>query len=495
MVTPVNAPNVTGWATMFNNATSVLTVRGAFAGDGVDCNLRVSSHDNTDVDLNAGSFIQGTLEWATGGASTWKWQEWAQANAGSVTATPDRDIDESGGNLKIQGLAQPTADNDAANKAYVDSKVNNMFDILDPVQTISDGDQTPTYDGVAGTVVVNTGTAGNFTTPLTGPERITCDGFELNASLSSLQKRILFRGSKGAAVGTGNDSDGLYELTSVVSDGGGQFNVTFTRVLLLPQTAPITKGKFVLINGNTANAKGNGYVLNADVADQNAPEPWILFSTQHELNFIAPIENIAGDYTVAGDSGGAQQFLPLVAGSGGASGVASFSSTVGNSAQTFDLHGTTITLNDATAVVVNATTSVTITAPTTVFTAATTLTFDATGGTSELYGDTHIFGNSESDAGTQPTAGLPTYATVKQLGCVAPTTTEFAVAAAATVGNGILFDTKTDFAGTNTNEGVFYLAPHYAGSSATAAGSVTLDIVKFATGASGAGTVIAQLIP
>ena len=452
-------------------------VQGAFMGNGNDCNMVITAHDNSTAALNAAKYVKLELTYGATGTSTLAVTEFSGTNAADSAVSRAATL----ANLKISGIADPTAAQDVATKAYVDSHINDILNVRESVKAYTatqvSGQNNYAYTAGAGTITFDA-TAAGFSNAQAGVS-LDVDGITL-----AIGQRILFVNAEGGGVGTGDDADGVYTLTSV--GGAGTFTSVFTRGTDL-NTFPIEKGQFVLVEAGAGHA-GQGHFLNGDVAGNTTAQPWIIFSTTSVQNFITPIVQRGANYTVAGDIAGGDEGKVLIGGTNGQDGVGQWSYTVGKAGNAFVIEGTDCTVTEGATFTATTVTGVTLVGPVTLITATTSATFDSTGGETLTYGDKHTFATGST--GTAAFA-LPSITQARAKGCPTVLTDTFLDAGGTQFGGGLLLDQRVNFNGaTNAHGGKYLLCPHNAGGSGN---SVSLDIIKFDN--SGAGIIVAQLTP
>jgi len=145
-----------------------------------------------------------------------------------ANGTGDIDVNSN----KIVNVATPTADNDAANKAYVDGVVNGL-DVKESCQLATTANLSATYDNGAGTLTAGSNGA------------LSIDGVT-----PSVDDRILV---KDQSTQTQN---GIYKVTTV---GDGSTAFVLTRSPDADTASELTGGTFFFVEAGSTNAD-NGYV-------------------------------------------------------------------------------------------------------------------------------------------------------------------------------------------------------------------------------------------
>jgi len=229
-----NGSGVLAWSATVSGTTGTFTgavsgTTGTFTGV-VDA--EVGAHG-----ANVTMGIAGTGEISTStGALTIGSQSGTTTISDNLTISASKTIDM--GANKITNIADPTAAQDAASKAYVDA-VKTGLDIKDSCTVATTADDTG--------LTYSNGTAGvGATLTNDGNEVYTIDGIAL-----TLNMRVLVKDQSPAT------ENGIYYVSTAGAVGA---TLVLTRALDANQPAELTGGSFTFVEQGTAQAE-NGYVF------------------------------------------------------------------------------------------------------------------------------------------------------------------------------------------------------------------------------------------
>jgi len=229
-----NGSGVLAWSATVSGTTGTFTgavsgTTGTFTGV-VDA--EVGAHG-----ANVTMGIAGTGEISTStGALTIGSQSGTTTISDNLTISASKTIDM--GANKITNIADPTAAQDAASKAYVDA-VKTGLDIKDSCTVATTADDTG--------LTYSNGTAGvGATLTNDGNEVYTIDGIAL-----TLNMRVLVKDQSPAT------ENGIYYVSTAGAVGA---TLILTRALDANQPAELTGGSFTFVEQGTAQAE-NGYVF------------------------------------------------------------------------------------------------------------------------------------------------------------------------------------------------------------------------------------------
>lgn len=152
---------------------------------------------------------------------------------------------------KITSLGTPTADADAATKAYVDSVASGL-DIYDSVKAATTASFIMASTASTTTLVLANG-EGGFNS---AADTFTVD----NVSLSQNERVLIKDGVNSNGAGVHNKWNGIYTVGALNGD-----NLTLTRATDMDADSEINSGAFFFVEQGDTNADG-GFVLTTDVA-------------------------------------------------------------------------------------------------------------------------------------------------------------------------------------------------------------------------------------
>ena len=479
----VTCDDLRSYSAMIVKRGSTNNLRGGFAGDGEQCSVQITSHsDQTNADTNTKNYLRMHMSYGIGGTSTLAFT--------GVDNAVERAISVANGNVKIQGIALPTTDNDLANKAYADSKLSTYFNVNEPAKALvidplsGLNNWVPAGDGLS---FVVDGDVSPFTNPSAGGVgvgTVDVDGITLTAGAISSDQRVLIINASGGANLTQNAAamNGVYVLTLVTG-----VLCTFTRsadldsIAVSPDPDGIQKGDYVLVSNAAATHHGMGFFLNSETTgfgntdNGTNNQDWVQFASHTSEGYGPPIHNDADTVSIRGATNGSDENRPITAGAA-ITGQAIIGDRIGRADTAFIINGTANTLGESGVSATIATVVTTLKIPdlaapglsggTTNITFASNseLKFDGTTHDNNILQEKCTV--AKAAAGSTPLvlgAGTFKYDTVQAIGAVNIQTEGFDQGVTSIeTGPGVLLDAvavPVGFAG-NDNEGRFYLSAY-----------------------------------
>lgn len=233
-------------------SASTTTVKGNLVVDNSGVTSRVGSAAKNLSVSNSEVFVKDLLFRVKDSSDATK-AEISAAGAGQLVSLSLTGQDASLGmnSQKITSLGSPTADADAATKAYVDSVASGL-DIYDSVKAATTASFTMVSTASTTTLVLANG-EGGFNS---AADTFTID----NVSLSQDERVLIKDGVNSSESGVHNKWNGIYTVGAL--DG---LTLTLTRATDMDVDSEINSGAFFFVEQGDTNADG-GFVLTTDGA-------------------------------------------------------------------------------------------------------------------------------------------------------------------------------------------------------------------------------------
>ena len=229
----LNAGSITSGFGSINNGSSAITTTGNLSGGtvivGSSDHGTVKSNGNFDLVMQTGNSSTGSIT-ITDGAN------------GAITLNPHGTGTVDMSSARVTSVADPTGDQDAATKAYVDATSNGL-DVKASVDVATTADLDYTYaNGSSGVGATLTNTANGV---------VALDGINLTANM-----RVLVKDQAGADA----DQNGIYKVTTAGAVGAA---LVLTRATDADTAAKLTGGAFTFVEQGSTQ-QDNGYVFTHD---------------------------------------------------------------------------------------------------------------------------------------------------------------------------------------------------------------------------------------
>jgi len=229
----LNAGSITSGFGSINNGSSAITTTGNLSGGTVIVGSSdhgvVKSNGNFDLVMQTGNSSTGSIT-ITDGAN------------GAITLDPHGTGTVDMSSARVTSVADPTGDQDAATKAYVDATSNGL-DVKASVDVATTADLNYTYsNGSSGVGATLTNTANGV---------VALDGINLTANM-----RVLVKDQAGADA----DQNGIYTVSTAGASGVA---LVLTRATDADTAAKLTGGAFTFVEQGSTQ-QDNGYVFTHD---------------------------------------------------------------------------------------------------------------------------------------------------------------------------------------------------------------------------------------
>ena len=226
----LNAGSITSGFGSINNGSSAITTTGNLSGGTVIVGSSdhgvVKSNGNFDLVMQTGNSSTGSIT-ITDGAN------------GAITLNPHGTGTVDMSSARVTSVADPTGDQDAATKAYVDATSNGL-DVKASVDVATTADLNYTYsNGSSGVGATLTNTANGV---------VALDGINLTANM-----RVLVKDQAGADA----DQNGIYTVSTAGASGVA---LVLTRATDADTAAKLTGGAFTFVEQGSTQ-QDNGYVF------------------------------------------------------------------------------------------------------------------------------------------------------------------------------------------------------------------------------------------